>query len=95
MRDSTAVGSNNAGIHAIAGTASQNTIFDNVATFSNATGLVADGAQTRVYITHVAIFANNVGISRVNNGDVTSYLDNHINNNIAGNGTPSGTQTPQ
>ena len=71
------------------------TFIDNVHSVANATGMIAEGAQTRVLITRFAAFANNIGIDRPNAGDVVSYLDNHINQNIAVNGTPSSTQNPQ
>jgi hypothetical protein len=34
-------------------------------------------------------------VDRLNNGDVTTYLDNHINQNFTANGSPLSSQTPQ
>lgn len=96
MRDSTSTGNNNSGLHVLSGaTATLSVLFDNVSTFANATGLTTDGAQARVLITRLSAVANNVGLNTVNGGQVTSYLDNHINNNFSGNGGPTNTQTPQ
>jgi hypothetical protein len=95
MRDSAANASTNAGIHVVAGAPLVHALFDNVMGVGNATGMVASGPGARVYITRVALFANNFGVDRLNNGDVTTYLDNHINQNFTANGSPLSSQTPQ
>jgi hypothetical protein len=95
MRDSAANASTNSGLHVLAGATLVHTLFDNVMSVGNNTGLTADGAGARALITRLTLFANQTGLNRLNGGDVTSYLDNHINNNFTTNGTPSGTQQPQ
>jgi hypothetical protein len=60
-----------------------------------AAGVLADGAETRMLITRPTAVANNVGLSTTNSGVIVSYGDNHINNNISVNGTPTVLQTPQ
>jgi len=67
----------------------------NVAATTNSTGLLVDGAATRVLITRLTAIANFVGMNIVNSGVVVSYGDNHINNNISVNGTPTVLQTPE
>jgi hypothetical protein len=95
MRDSTANASTNAGIQIVTGATLVHALFDNVATVGNATGLVSSGAGARAFLTRANVFANNIGLDRFNNGEIVSYLDNHINNNFSSNGTPSSTQAPQ
>jgi hypothetical protein len=95
MRDSSANASTNAGIHVVTGATLVHTLFDNVMAVGNSTGMVADGSGARALITRVTLFGNSIGLNRLNGGDVTSYLDNHINNNSTLNGTPSSFQQPQ
>jgi hypothetical protein len=95
MRDSTAGGNTNSGITALS--LSGAIIFlmlDNVAAINNATGVVANGANTRVLITRLTASGNATGVDAPNSGIMNSYLDNHINGNTA-NGVPTGTITPQ
>jgi hypothetical protein len=94
MRDSTAAGNNNNGIQVIAAGGPVVTTLDNVATTTNSTGLLVDGAATRVLITRLTATSNFVGMSTVNSGVIVSYGDNHINNNISVNGAPTALQTP-
>jgi hypothetical protein len=95
VRDSATNASTNAGIHILAGATLVHALFDNVMSVGNSTGLLGDGAGVRALITRTTLFANSTGLNRLNSADVTSYLDNHINNNFTTNGTPSSTQTPQ
>jgi hypothetical protein len=95
MRDSAANASTNAGVHIFAAVPVVHTLFDNVMAVGNASGMVAEGAGARALITRVTLFGNNIGLNRIGGGEVTSYLDNHINNNFTSNGTPSSTQQPQ
>jgi hypothetical protein len=95
LRDSTAAGNNGNGIHVVAQGAPVVTAVDNVTTTENATGLVADGAATRVLISRLTAIANFIGMDTPNSGVVVSYGDNHINNNISVNGTPTVVQTSQ
>ena len=57
--------------------------------------MLVDGAATRVLITRLTAIANFIGMSTVNSGVIVSYGDNHINNNISVNGTPTVVQTPE
>ena len=95
MRDSTATGNSQNGIFVQALGAFIVAALDNVTATTNATGLQADGATTRVLITRLTAIANFVGLSTPNSGVVVSYGDNHINNNISVNGTPTVLQTPE
>jgi hypothetical protein len=96
MRDSTSAANGTAGISIGAGgAATLVSIFDNVGTVGNGTGLVADGLQARALITRVTAVANDTGLSATNGGQIISYLDNHINGNLVANGAPTSTQTPQ
>jgi hypothetical protein len=95
MRDSTASGNKAVGVTLLSTGATVVAALDNVAATLNGTGVLADGAATRLLITRVTTVANNVGISTANSGVIVSYGDNHINNNISVNGAPTVTQTPQ
>src|SRR5947207_6870311 len=95
MRDSTAAGNSNSGITVQSQGATIVAALDNVTATTNSTGLVADGAATRVLITRLTAIANFIGMSLVNSGVVVSYGDNHVNNNISVNGAPTVLQTPQ
>jgi hypothetical protein len=95
MRDSTAAGNSQNGIHVLAEGAPVVVTLDNVTATTNSTGLLVDGAATRVLITRLTATSNFVGMSTVNSGVIVSYGDNHINNNISVNGAPTVTQTPQ
>src|SRR5262249_26702241 len=95
MRDSTAAGNGTNGIQVVALGARVVVALDNVTTTNNATGLLADGAETRVLITRLTAISNNVGVNTINSGVVVSYGDNHINGNISANGTQMVLQTPQ
>jgi hypothetical protein len=95
LRDSTAAGNSNNGIQVIALGGPVVTTLDNVTATTNSTGLLVDGAATRVLITRLTATSNFIGMSTVNSGVIVSYGDNHINNNISVNGAPTVTQTPQ
>jgi hypothetical protein len=95
MRDSAVSGSSNVGIQVTAGATIVQTLLDNVMSTGNATGLLSSGPGARALITRTTLFGNTTGLDRQNGGDVTSYLDNHINNNFTTNGTPGSTQPPQ
>jgi hypothetical protein len=95
MRDSTAAGNNSNGINVVSLGATVIAALDNVTATTNSTGLLVDGVATRVLITRLTAIANFIGMSTVNSGVVVSYGDNHINNNISVNGTPTVLQTPQ
>jgi hypothetical protein len=96
MRDSAANGSNNAGVSVVAGgVAPLISVFDNVISVANATGLSSEGAQARALITRFTAIANAVGLSVGSGGQIISYRDNHINNNFTSNGAPTSTQDPQ
>jgi hypothetical protein len=95
MRDSTAAGNGNTGITVQSLGATIVTALDNVTATTNSTGLLVDGSATRVLITRLTAIVNFIGLSTVNSGVIVSYGDNHINNNISVNGTPTVLQTPQ
>jgi hypothetical protein len=95
MRDSTATGNSNIGIEIASQGAPVVAALDNVTATANSTGLLALGAATRVLITRLTAIANFIGIGTFASGVIVSYGDNHINNNISVNGTPTVLQTPQ
>jgi hypothetical protein len=95
MRDSTTAGNSQNGILIQAQGAPLVTALDSVTATTNSTGLLVDGAATRVLITRLTAIGNFIGMSTTNSGVVVSYGDNHINNNISMNGTPTVVQTPQ
>ena len=95
MSDSTAAGNTNNGIQILSQGAPIVAALDNVNATTNSTGLLVDGAATRVLITRLTAIANFIGMSLINGGVVVSYGDNHINNNISANGTPTVLQTPE
>jgi hypothetical protein len=95
MRDSTAAGNSNDGIQVNAFGGPVVATLDNVTATTNSTGLLVDGAATRVLITRLTATSNFIGMSTVNSGVIVSYGDNHINNNISANGAPTVAQTPQ
>jgi hypothetical protein len=90
MRDSTASGNKAVGVTLKSIGAPVVASLDNVTATLNGTGLLADGATTRMLITRLTAVSNNVGISTANNGVIVSYGDNHINNNISVNGAGCG-----
>src|SRR5262249_45171326 len=95
MRDSAAAGNSHNGIWVLSQGGTIVAALDNVTTTTNSTGLLVDGAATRVLITRLTAIANFIGLSTVNSGVIVSYGDNHINNNISVNGTPTVLQTPE
>src|SRR5262249_23233258 len=95
MRDSTAAGNSQNGVFIQAQGAPIVAALDNVTATTNSTGLLVDGAATSVLITRLTAIANFIGLSTANSRAVVSYGDNHINNNISVNGTPTVLQTPE
>jgi hypothetical protein len=95
MRDSAVSGSSNVGIQITAAAVIVQTLLDNVMSVGNATGMLSSGPGARALITRTSLFGNNIGLDRQNSGDVTTYGDNHINNNFTANGSPLSSQTPQ
>src|SRR5262249_49279187 len=95
MSDSTAAGNSQSGVFIQAQGGPVTAALDNVRTTTNSTGLLVDGAATRGLITRLTAIANFIGMNIVNSGVVVSYGDNHINNNISMNGSPTVLQTPE
>jgi hypothetical protein len=88
MRNSTASGNSANGITVLSTAATAVAALDDVAATSNGTGVVADGAATRVLITRLTAVANNVGISTTSGDKICADNQNHLN------GVPTATQVP-
>jgi len=57
-------------------------------------GILADGQRAAVLIGDDTVARNATGISAVNSGQLISYGDNHVNNNLGADGTPTGHYSP-
>ena len=58
-----------------------------------ANGILADGPGATLLLKDSTVSRNNVGISTVNSGQLISYRNNRINNNIGPDGTPTSLRT--
>jgi len=58
------------------------------------TGISANGPRATVLLDDNPVARNGVGISAVNSGQLISYVNNKVNNNIGADGTPTGTYNP-
>jgi hypothetical protein len=92
MKNSRAIGNINSGIQAISAAAPGAILaLDNVNTSNNGSnGIKSDGANALVRLSNTAVFNNNTGLNSVNSGQIISYLNNRVVDNV-GNGAPTGT----
>jgi len=93
LRDSVVSGNAGDGIVAktIAGRAPAFVVVERTSSVNNAgTGILADGPGATMLLDDDTVVRNAVGISAVNGGQLISYGNNRVNNNLGADGTPTG-----
>ena len=67
----------------------------NTASVNNAgTGIRADGPGATMLLDNTFVIRNAVGLATANGGQLISYGNNKVNNNIGADGTPTGSYSP-
>jgi hypothetical protein len=97
IRDSVVSGNAGDGILATSapGKAAAFIVVERTASVNNAgTGIHADGPHATVLLDGAAVTRNGVGISATNSGQLISYGNNKVNNNLGVDGTPTGSYSP-
>jgi hypothetical protein len=57
-------------------------------------GILADGPHATVLLDGMVVVRNGTGINAVSGGQLISYGNNRVNNNLGSDGTPTGTYSP-
>jgi len=97
VRDSVVSGNAGNGIHAVtlAGMAPAFLVVERSTSVNNAgVGVLADGPRATMLLDGNVVSRNGVGISAVNSGQLISYGNNKVNNNLGIDGTPTGSYGP-
>src|SRR5262249_33674932 len=97
LRDSVVSGNYSDGIQAISapGAAPAFIAVEHSSIVNNAgTGIRADGPRATMLLNDNTVARNGVGISAVNSGQLISYGNNKVNNNLGPDGTPTGNYSP-
>jgi len=92
VRDSVISGNAANGIHAetAAGRTPAFAVIERSSIVNNRqNGILADGPGATMLLNDSSVTRNNVGISTVNSGQLISYRNNRINNNVGPDGTPT------
>ena len=58
------------------------------------TGILADGPRATMLLNDNTVARNGAGISAVNGGQLISYGNNRVNNNLGADGVPTGNFSP-
>ena len=97
IRDSVISGNVLDGIHAVTlpGKAAAFIVVERTASVNNGgTGIVADGPGATILLDDNTVARNGVGINVVNGGQLISYGNNKVNNNLGPDGVPTGSYSP-
>jgi len=97
IRDSVVSGNALDGIRAfsLSGNAPAFLVVERTAAVSNGgTGIVADGPRATMLLSGNVVSRNGAGIGAVNSGQLISYGNNKVNNNLGPDGTPTGSFSP-
>jgi len=97
LRDSVVSGNAGDGVLATAatGTSAAFLIVERSSIVNNAgTGIRADGPHATMLLHGNAVARNGIGISATNSGQLISYGDNRVNNNLGADGVPTGSYSP-
>jgi hypothetical protein len=70
-------------------------MIDRTAVNNNTTGILVDGMHSAGLINSSVVTSNGTGISLTNSGQLLSYGNNAINNNLNTDGAPSGPVAPK
>jgi len=97
IRDSVVSGNASDGIRALSapGKAPAFVLVEHTTSVNNAgTGILANGPHATMLLDDNTIARNGVGISAVNSGQLISYGNNKVNNNLGPDGVPTGSYSP-
>ena len=97
VRDSVMSGNVSDGIRALsaAGKASAFLLLERNSSVGNVgNGILANGPRATMLLDDNTVTRNRAGISAVNSGQLISYGNNRVNNNIGADGTPTGNYSP-
>jgi len=97
IRDSVVSGNASDGIRAFSmpGRAPAFLVVDHTSSIdNNGTGILANGPRATILLRTNFVTRNGVGISAVNTGQLISYGDNGVNNNLGVDGVPTGSYSP-
>ena len=92
VRDSVLSGNAGSGIHALTGghAAAFAVVTRSSMVNNKQNGILADGARATLLLNDSTVTRNSTGINTINSGQLISYGNNRINNNIGPDGTPTG-----
>ena len=97
IRDSVVSGNAGDGILAVTspGRAAAFLVVERTTSVNNAgTGIEANGPHATILLKENTVIQNAVGIAAVNSGQLISYGNNSVNNNVGPDGTPTGSYSP-
>ena len=97
IRDSVISGNVLDGIEAVTlpGKAAAFIVVERTASVNNGgTGILADGPGATILLDDNTVARNGVGINAVNGGQLISYGNNKVNNNVGPDGVPTGSYSP-
>src|SRR5262249_5476625 len=97
IRDSVVSGNASNGIEALSapGKAPAFIIVEHTSSVNNGgTGILANGPRATILLDGNVVGRNGVGISAVNSGQLISYGNNKVNNNLGADGAPTGSYSP-
>ena len=97
VRDSVVSGNASHGIEALSapGKASAFLVVEHTTSVNNAgTGIIANGPRATMLLNDNTVARNGTGISAINSGQLISYGNNKVNNNLGADGVPTGSYSP-
>src|SRR5262249_27248990 len=97
VRDSAVVGNAGDGIRATSapGKAAAFIVVERTSASGNAgTGILADGPRATMLLKDNVVTRKGIGIAAVNGGQLISYGNNSVNNNLGPDGVPTGHYSP-
>src|SRR5262249_42687855 len=94
IQDSNVSGNNFTGIYSVSGGPTITAIIDRTSISDNAgIGLLSQGANSFVFVSHSTITGNGTGWAFTGGGNLVSYGNNNVHLNLTPHGTPSGHAT--
>jgi len=97
IRDSVVSGNASDGIraHTTAGKAPAFLVVEHTTSVTNGgTGILANGPRATMLLDGNVVSRNGAGISAINGGQLISYGNNRVNNNLGADGVPTGSYSP-
>jgi hypothetical protein len=97
VRDSTLAGNSSKGLQGItpAGGGTVRVLLVRVEAVSNGVGLISDGENSVIQVTGSSFTANKMGISSINGGTLSTYVNNHLHDNLIEDGLFTAKVPPQ